>query len=174
MGRFAGLGGVQVNAKSIYFLDGLYKVKILEVLFKKTNSGDTFIINTEVLESSRSERPPGCRVSQVEVNAKFPVIPLQNFKQFVAAVLGIEDPNAYFAEPKFVQVRHPADPSQIVTVLESAEQANDRFWGDAFELVVSEKQPAAGLVMDLTARDRTTGKGKIITDHIWTPVKNAA
>jgi hypothetical protein len=56
MGRFAGLGGVQVNAKSIFFLDGLYKVKILKVLFKKTNSGDTFIINTEVIEPTDHER----------------------------------------------------------------------------------------------------------------------
>jgi hypothetical protein len=173
MGRFAGLGGVQVNAKSIFFLDGLYRVKILEVLYKRTMKGDTFIINTEVLESSRPERPPGCRVSQVECCPKFPVIALQNFKQFVAAVLGIEDSNAYFAEPKFVQVRHPADPSQLVTVLESAEQANDRFWSDAFELLVSDEQPAAGLIMDLIARDRHREGKTTITDHIWAPLRDA-
>ena len=160
MGRFAGLAEVRANRGNMWFLDGNYLVRIDRTFLKSGRDGmESFVIATEVVESDNPSRAPGTKPSQVaKIKPQYPHLALSDFKNHVAAVLEIENPDEYHVPPEEM---HPG---------ETQEAADDRFWNEAFELVLSDEQPTAGMLVRLRCYTRTTEKGKPITVHQWGPV----
>jgi hypothetical protein len=151
MGRFSGLGSIRANQGGIFFKQGNYVVEIKKVENRTTRKGDTFIIETEILESDNPERPAGCKPSQVIV-FKPDIIETQmgDVKQFIGAVLGIEDADSYV----------PEDGQDL-----------DSFWEEALEGAIGDDQPCAGVKLRLNCTNRATKAGGNFTKHVWSPLK---
>jgi hypothetical protein len=165
MGRFPGLADVRANRGSMWFLDGDYLVRIEKTFLKHGRDGkDSFIVSAEVVESTNSARPPGCKPSQVaKIDPRWPQIALSDFKNHVAAVLEIKNPDDYHV------------PLEEMRAGETQEAADNRFWDEAFELVLSDEQPTAGMLIRLHCYTRITTKSeKPITVHQWGEVVQEA
>jgi len=156
MGRFQGLGGIKTNQGGVYFLPGDYTVDIEEVkFFTSRKEKDTFVIQARVLESTNPERAPGCKPSQVIIlRPDILATCMGNIKQFAAAILELEDPDAYNA------------PFTVGT----QEDANDQFWNETLEVLVSDDQPAKGIRIKLNITNIKTKEGKDFSKHVWGPV----
>lgn len=83
MGIFGGIKDAQYSDGGVYILPGVFRVKITKVLYKKTRKGqDAFIVEMEVVESTRQDRPVGSTMSWMVTLDKEPA--LGNIKQFLA------------------------------------------------------------------------------------------
>lgn len=172
MGRFAGLAGVQVSQGGVNFIghDGNYIVRLGKIEFKRTRHGDTFIVNTEVVQSDCPTRKPGSKPSYVIThNQEFPEYQLADMKAFAAGLLGIEDPNDY-NEPVTA-----ADMANTLPGQSPQDTANMRFWDDNLEAMVGPAQPMNGVLIRLNCthippgpRSKPGSKG--FTRHTWGPV----
>jgi delta 1-pyrroline-5-carboxylate dehydrogenase len=164
MGRFAGLGGIKTNQGGLYFLPGDYEVMLEEIkFFLNRKKQDTFVVAAKVLKSTCSERAPGCKPSQVII-LKEDILEtvMGNIKQFAGAVLGIGDPDSFVAD---------IDPS---IPEDTPEAATDRFWEETLESLVSDEQPAKGVVIKLNVTTIKTRENKDFNKHVWGPVVEVA
>jgi hypothetical protein len=132
----------------VYFLVGTYKVEIEEVKLKTARDGvEVFIISAKVLESTNSERPAGCKASQViKLRPDLMDTALSNIKQFLGTAMGIANPDLYV----------PEDGQDLA-----------EFWEQSFELAVSSDQPLEGLQLGLNCTNKLTKAGKDFTVHNW-------
>jgi hypothetical protein len=160
MSRFAGLSGVRTNMGGLYFLKGDYEIALDEVkLIKSRKGADTFIVSGTVLKSTNPDRAPGCKPSQV-ITIKDDILEtcMANIKAFAAAALDIADPDSYQEEMK------PG---------ETQAAANDRFWEQSLDFLVSDEQPLRGTKIRLNVTEITTRAGKPFSKHVWTSMPAA-
>lgn len=144
MGLFTGIEDAKISAGGVYFVEGLYRVEILKVttLVSRTKE-NLFIVETEILSSTSSERKVGTSCSWV-VNLKQDAA-LGNIKAFIAAANGID----------------PAD----------AEQVKNEITEEVVEFACSEDNPLAGTELNLECVPIKTKAKKDFTLHKWTPVE---
>lgn len=165
MGRFAGLAGVRTNAGGIFFEPGNYVVKLGTVDFKSTRKGDAFIVETEVVESDCASRGAGSRPSYVVmIKREYFETCMGDIKAFAAAILGIDNADAY-NDPVTEADRKNTPQGQDPQIT-----ANNRFWEEALEYLVSPSQPSKGTTIRVNCTLRTTKAGKVFTKHIWGPI----
>lgn len=167
MGRFAGLANVKTNTSGIHFEEGNYLVRLGKIDYKDTRKGPTFIVEAEVQESDNSTRGPGCKPSWVVIrNQEFPEYQLGDMKAFAGALMGIEDPDAYMEPPT------TADMANTIQGQDPQNTANNRFWEETLEQLVSPEQPAKGVLIRLNVvrRESTRTPGKFHKRHTWGPV----
>lgn len=89
MGLFSKVNDASVNGGGVYFLAGVYKVKITAVKAVLSRMGENmFVIETEIVESDNAERRPGTKCSQVINLSKHESAP-GNIKGFMAAALDV-------------------------------------------------------------------------------------
>ena len=158
MGRFSGVASVQTNQGGLYFLDGDYEVEVEETKMVRNRKGiDCFIISATVLKSTNSQRAVGCKPAQV-IPMKPDLLPtaLGAIKAFAAAVMGIENPDGYKEECKKG---------------EGQDEANDRFWEESLEALVSDEQPAKGTKLHLNVATIKTKAGNDFSKHVWSALK---
>lgn len=168
MGRFAGLADVTVNGGGIYFEPGNYLAEIKKIVFKDTRAGETFIVESEICESDNPARPAGTKASWVVViNPKYRETCLADIKAFAAALLGIEDPNSYndtiTSDDQITATQAGLAPQAV---------ANERFWQQSLEALVSAENPGAGIKIRVCAysKEKAKTKGEFITKVAWGPV----
>lgn len=156
MGRFSGLGGVKVNQGGVYFLPGDYVVEMVEKKFFKNRKGlDTFVNAAKIITSTNPERAPGTVCSQViTIRPDIFETCMANIKQSCAAALGIEDADGYNAD---------------IQPGEDQDAANDRFWDEVIETMVSPENPTKGIKLRLNCVNIKTQAGKDFTKHVWAP-----
>lgn len=155
MGRFSGLANISTNRGGIYFEPGEYVVALGQIKVIDGYTGTSFVVETEVKESTNPTRGPGSTPSTA-INISDPKrrdMGLADVKAFSAAVLGINDPDGYNETPR------PG---------ETQEAANDRFWEEAIEALASPQQPAKGMLMRVSAQQTVSQKtGKAFTRLFW-------
>ncbi len=140
MSIFSGISEVETSQGGVYFLPGVYKVRIERVLLKDGRlSRKFFIIDGKIVESSVADRPPGMRASQVIAMDKAPA--LRNIKEFMLAASGLE--------------------------AAAVEEMTEQDWLDLCEGAVGEDQPFSGLELELTCRQIETKAGRDFTVHEW-------
>ena len=151
MGRFKGLAGVKTNQGGLYFLEGDYLVELDEVKMIETRKKqDCWVVSAKVLESTNPQRAPGCKPSQVIVlREDILETCMGNIKAFAAAVLGIENPDAYV----------PEDGKSV-----------DEFWDSTLESMVADDQPLKGVKIKLNVTQIKTKSDKDFSKHSWGPV----
>lgn len=89
MGIFGSIKDAKYSEGGIYIVPGVYRVKVLKVLYKKLRSGkDAFIVEVEVVDSTNPERLPGSQMSWMVTLDKEPA--LGNIKQFIAELFGCD------------------------------------------------------------------------------------
>jgi len=174
MGRFGNLAGVRTNGSGIYFEQGDYDVRIDKIKFNDdTRTGeDAFIIETTVVRSDNPTRAPGCKPSQViTLKKQYLETCLGDVKQFVGAMLEIEDPDSY-NEP--IDVVDQITAQQMGCDLQTA--ANNRFWEQAIDMLCSEENPGRGTLIHVNCTIRPGKKDptKSFTKHVWGPVLQTA
>lgn len=170
MGRFGGLAGVRANNGGIYFEEGNYVVDIGAIKFipgTEAQSGlDTFVVETTVAESDNPTRSPGTRPSYVvTIRPAYRETCLGDIKAFAAAILEIDDPDAYNEQVTAVD---QVNATQMGCSVQDA--ANERFWEESLEALCSAEQPARGTRVKLNCTKRKTKKGGDFTKHCWGPV----
>jgi hypothetical protein len=147
MSLFDGIEDAQVGQGGVYFLPGIYKVRILKcITLKSRKREDLFIVECEVIESDVPERKPGSKASWI-VNFKQDAA-LGNIKGFIAAATGID----------------PGDTARV----------NEEVTLDVCEYAVSDENPLAGSVLGLVAVNKKTRAGTDFTLHMWEPDQGAA
>lgn len=157
MGRFKGLAGVKTNQGGIYFLDGDYEVEFEECKFEHTRKGDTWITKAKVIKSTNPERAPGVAPSWVVVlKPEYIDTCMGDIKGFAAAVLGINNPDAYVPEGG-PEGERPED----------KKARTDKFWDDTLEYIVSDAQPLRGMRIGLNVVTIMTKKEKPFGKHTW-------
>lgn len=96
MGMFDGIETAQISGGGAYFKPGAYKAKIISCKAIRDRKGvGTFVVESELLESSEPTLPVGSVCSWVVKLDKEPA--LGNIKAFVAAAMDA-DPKAVKAE----------------------------------------------------------------------------
>ena len=140
MSIFSGISEVEASQGGVYFLPGVYKVRIERVLLKEGRLNRRFfIIDCKILESSVEERPTGMRASQVIAMDKAPA--LRNIKEFMLAASGLG--------------------------ASAGEEMTEEKWIELCEGAVGEDQPFSGLELELTCRQIETKAGRDFTVHEW-------
>lgn len=146
MGKFSGVGGAKVGGGGVYFLAGLYTVRVKKCfLMASRRREDLFIVETEILESNNEKRKVGMSCSWVVKMSQDAA--LGNIKGFVAAAMEV-DP----------------DDGNI----------SDEEWESNCEAAVDDDNPLADVVVDLECVDITTRDGNPFTLHKWSTHKEAA
>jgi len=162
MGRFSGLAGVKTNSKGVWFLDGDYVVDIEKIKFFNSRSGDdTFVIEAKIVESTNPERVPGTVCTyMITFKKEFMDTCLGDLKHVSGQILGFADPDAYHETPR------PG---------ETQEEADERFWDEAVEALVSDDQPAREMRMRLNVVSvpKKTKPGEMFGKHTWSQYKAA-
>jgi hypothetical protein len=168
MGRFAGLAGIRTNAGGIFYEPGNYLVRLGKIDFKSTRKGDTFIVETEIVESDCATRGPGSKPSYVVVvKREYFETCMGDIKAFAGAVLGIDDVDGYQESiTADDRANTPLGQDPLVT-------ATNRFWESVLEELVGPTQPCKGMLIRLNCTMRTTEKGKLFTKHVWGPAVQA-
>ena len=142
MGLFSGIESAKVGAGGVYFLAGLYKVRIVKVTtINSRKKDDLFIVEAKILESDNKDRKVGSSCSWV-VNLKQDAA-LGNIKGFVAAANGI-------------------DPTDEDTV-------NKEVTEEAVEYVCSDDNPLKDVELNLECTAIKTRAGGDFTLHKWSP-----
>lgn len=143
-GLFGGVGDARVGQGGLYFLPGIYKVKIIRFFAMESRKKEDLIIaECEILESDNPQRKVGSKPSWV-VNLKQDAA-LGNIKGFLAACLGID----------------PSDEEAV------NEQVTEDFCEEAVD---EDENPMGGVVVGLEAVDIKTRAGGDFTLHKWSPV----
>lgn len=166
MGRFANLANVRTNMGGVNFVAGNYNVKIRKIEYKDTRKGPTFIVETEVIESDNQTRGPGSKPSWVvSRHQEFPEYQLADMKHLAGVLFQISDPDAYM-EPITEEDRRNTSPGSDPQIT-----ANNRFWEQALEWMISSANPCAGIMVKLNCTERTSTKtGKTHLKHTWGPI----
>lgn len=145
-GLFGGIGDAKIGMGGLYFLQGLYRVRIIRFFAMESRKKEDLVIaECEVLASDVAERKVGMKPSWV-VNLKQDAA-LGNIKGFLAACLGL-DPN-------------------------DTEAVNERITEDFCEEAVSEDNPLAGIEVNLEAVNIKTRENNDFTLHKWSPAEAA-
>ena len=92
MGMFDGIEEASTNQGGAYLLPGKHRLKIVALKTpEKLRSGDCFIAELEVVETSCEEYAVGQSVSWVRNITKHKEMALADIKAFLAAAAGIEE-----------------------------------------------------------------------------------
>lgn len=145
MGKFKGVSSAKVSAGGVYFLAGLYGVKVKRVhMITSRKKEDLFIVECVILTSNNDLRKPGTTCSWVVKMSQDAA--LGNIKGFMAAINGI-DPN---------------DDGAI------EEQIGDDL-EELCETAVSDDNPLEDENIDLEVVNIKTREGNDFSLHKWKP-----
>jgi len=171
MGRFPSLAGIKTNQGGIYWEEGNYVNDLREIKIEDTRKGLCFIIVGKIVQSDNPNRKPGTVCSQViKLSGEFLETYLGNVKQFIAALLDIDNPDEYVAplHPSGYQPGVSAPNGQPMP--DTPEAATGRFWDEAMEFITSQEQPCTGTLIALNCTTIITKKeNRPYTKHRWGP-----
>lgn len=89
MGSFKGVQDARVGGGGVYFLQGVYQVKIKKVWMQTSRKReDFFMIDAQIIESNNDKRTAGMTCTQM-IKMSLDAA-LGNVKGFVAAAMGID------------------------------------------------------------------------------------
>lgn len=160
MGLFGSVKQAKVNGGGVYFLPGLYKVKIDKVRVQRSakNGKDYWIVETTILESNNPDRAVGSHCSQV-VEIGHMMGPV-HIKAFVCAVSGVD------AQDEDANDRVEAKWAEMTDQTLDFEQI--------CEMIADEStNPLEGLEMNLECSNVKTRAKTDFTKHFWEPVAEA-
>lgn len=145
MGYFGKMKEASMTGGGVYFLEGIYRVRLVKVHMYSGRKGDAFfIVEAEIIESNNPQRPVGMKCSQVIKMSQDAA--LGNIKAFLAAANGIDI---------------DADGAMQVVQEEITEEVA--------ELAVHASNPLAGIELKLQCTQIKTQAGNDFTRHDWRP-----
>jgi hypothetical protein len=132
MDVFDKIGKARGGAKGVYFKDGLYVVEVQKFLYMTTKSNvKQFVMESKIVASTNPEMQPGTVAAQIVAlkNPQYLETYLGDVKNYLAAMLGISDPDSYMP---------PDRPSNM-----TPEDHQNAWWSNALKWASGVEQPLA-------------------------------
>lgn len=143
-GLFDNIREAKVSNSGVYFLPGLYRVKITECkMIESRKKVDMIVVEAMILESDVPTRKPGTKAAWV-LNMTIDAA-MGNFKGFLAAAMG----------------QDPSDEEEVDKLVTK----------EAALRAISDENPLEGVELRLVCVNKVTKEGKDFTLHQWSPVE---
>lgn len=147
---FAGMRGAATSQQGSFLSPGRYKLKINKYVYRPTqNSGDVFLIECTVLESTNPATPVGAERTWMQ-GTKNKQVYLSAVKSFAAAMVGLDLKNEIHARA-FAEKVEPTIEETMLTAITTA-TFNGR-----------------EVIVDVTNKEKKTKPGEFFDLHVFSP-----